>query len=256
MWILKALCILLWLLPFAALGYIVRWLKPEKLPAMSQAFYGGVLKILNIRVTLEGALVVDRPLLVLSNHMGYLDIPALGAMLPVAFAPKSDIAKWPIIGAMCRLTGCVFIDRRVSQTAQNRERLKAALASGQAIALFPEGTTGNGVRLLPFRSSYFSLADEIFDDRPLTIQPVTITYARIHNLPVDSISRSSLAWYGDMALLPHFKQLCRMGPVTLHITVLPPVEVAAGQDRKALALQCETAMQAEYERSISNVANS
>ena len=83
----------------------------------------------NMRVRTDGILVTKRPLMLVSNHFSYLDLFALGSVAPAAFIAKSEIASWPLLGFMCRVSGCLFIDRKVSSTLQN----KRAARSGREV---------------------------------------------------------------------------------------------------------------------------
>ncbi len=197
--------------------------------------YRVIARVLGLRVRVEGKMSGARPLLVVTNHSSYLDILVLGAAEKVCFAPKAEIARWPIIGTVCRITGCVFIDRRPQQTRGNVLALKKALSNGCAVALFPEGTTSDGKRVLPFRSSYFALAEPGEEDFALTVQPATIRYERWHGLPIDISQRPLLAWYGDMTLLPHFMHLLRSGPLEVVVQFHPPILHNDIKDRKYLA---------------------
>jgi len=187
-------------------------------------------------VVVEGRLSSIRPLLVVSNHCSYLDVMILGAVIGPAFTPKAEVAAWPLIGWICRVTDCIFIDRRISKTQQNQEALRQAAREGFVISLFPEGTTNDGKRLLPFRSSYFSLCEENFGGRPLTVQPVAISYTRVRGLPIDSSQRPQIAWYGDMEFVPHLAGLLRLGRIDAKVTFCEPVPAEAG--RKVVAAQC------------------
>lgn len=199
----------------------------------------GVLRIIGVRYEVQGAPARERPLLLVTNHSSYLDIYLLGALLPVRFTPKTEIGGWPLIGAICRLLDCIFIDRRMSRTAANQAALRTALEGGAVVCLFPEGTTGNGIRVLPFSSAYFGLAQEHFAGRPLAVQPAAITYTRVCNLPIDSASRHRIAWYGDMELVPHVRDLLKLGPIRAQVTFLEPVDISQFNGRKELAAYCQ-----------------
>ena len=94
-----------------------------------------------------------------ANHVSYLDITVLGSLLDASFIAKTEVAGWPLFGWLARLQRSVFIDRRARSTAHQRDSIAARLAAGEALILFPEGTSGDGNRLLPFKSALFSVAD-------------------------------------------------------------------------------------------------
>lgn len=219
---------------------VFKYHRPVITERLSRACFNGMLLILGIQVTVRGVLSPHRPLLLACNHISYLDIPVLGAHLNVRFTPKSEIAGWPLIGHFCRQIGCVFVDRRAQKTSDNQQKLREALQGSAALCLFPEGTTSDGKRLLPFRSSYFSLAES---GNGVRVQPAAIRYTHARGLPVDAGMMPKIAWYGDMDLLPHIKELIHIAPIRAEL-ILGEVIAENAIDRKDL---CQKA-HAEVER--------
>ena len=235
----KLFLLIVWL----CLWYPLVWLvfKLKKLSwrdAMGKIFCRGMLGIIGIRLKVSGTLAKNRPLLLVSNHVSYIDIPILASCLPVCFTPKNDIAGWPIIGSLSRLSGAIFIDRRPEKMVEMKEALRSALAANRVVCLFPEATTGNGLHMQPFKSGFFSLADEEIDGRQLTIQPACITYTHIRGLPITSDQWPNVAWYSDMELAPHAWDLFKLGPIKAELTFLPPITMPSFGDRKKLAAHC------------------
>ena len=122
--------------------------------------FATICRIIGIQVKTIGSIADSRPLLLVSNHISYLDIFVLGAATNARFTPKSEVGKWPVIGSICRLLGAVFIERKNSKIGNAGSAIKQELAKGEIISLFAEGTTGNGVATLPFKSSLFQIAEE------------------------------------------------------------------------------------------------
>ena len=89
----------------------------------------------------------------------YFDIPVLGSILPVSFVAKTEVAEWPGYGLLAKLQRTVFVDRRRNTTMQQRDLIHARLAAGDQLVLFPEGTSNDGNRILPFRSALLSVAE-------------------------------------------------------------------------------------------------
>jgi 1-acyl-sn-glycerol-3-phosphate acyltransferase len=241
----KSLLIITCILGFALAATLLKPFKVKNMDRLMQTCFRTLLKIIGVRYTVKGAPSGKRPLLLVTNHSTYLDILIIGAELPVRFTPKAEIGKWPGIGWLCRLTQCVFIDRRASQTAANLEAMRAELRKGEIICLFPEGTTNDGKRVLPFRSSYFSLAEENFAGAKLAVQPAAVRYTRIMGLPIDSAQLPRLAWYGDMELVPHIGELLKLGPIEAEVIYGEPVDRGAFPNRKALAAHCHAVIDAE-----------
>lgn len=205
---------------------------------MIQMSSRGFLRIVGIRLKVNGQLSNERPLLLVSNHLTYFDILMLASHASLCFTPKSEISKWPVISTICRMCDCVFIDRRPEKIKEMRQLLRDTLAAGKVISLFPESTTGNGIYVLPFKSGFFSLAEEEINGKELTIQPAALTYTHISKLPIDRTQWPHIAWYGDMDMLPHLWDFLKLGPVDAELTFLPTVTLKQFEGRKALASHC------------------
>ncbi len=185
-----------------------------------------------VRVVGRAAGGGGRPVLYVSNHSSWLDIPVLGGVLPACFVSKDDVAAWPVIGTVARLGRTVFVSRNRGNTGRERDAMRERLAAGDDLVLFPEGTSSDGSRVLPFRSAFFDAA--YGDVKPL-IQPVSVVYDRLAGLPVSHASRTVFAWYGDMSLAPHFWQLAQWRGKRVTVLLHRPIDPADFPTRKALA---------------------
>lgn len=169
----------------------------------------------------DGALIV-------CNHVGYLDIFVLASRVPVVFVAKREVASWPIWGWLARSAGTIFIDRRRrGDVAQVGREIAAHLDSGCRIAFFPEGTSTDGSVVLRFKSAL--LAPVAGSGRPVV--PAAIAYA----VSPPFCTRTDIAWWGDMTLIPHLWQLLAIPSVEAHLGWAPTC--AATADRKHLAHQ-------------------
>lgn len=227
------------LMPVQALGLALR----QRWVATFPRFYHRCCcRILGIRVREIGRPVEARPVLFAANHVSYLDITVLGSLLDASFIAKTEIAFWPLFGWLARLQRSVFIDRRACSTAKQRDSIAARLAANEALILFPEGTSGDGNRLLPFKSALFGVADH--DPRhaasgPVTVQPVSIAYTRLDGMPLGRALRPYFAWYGSMSLAPHLWRMLGLGRLEVVVEFHPPTSLAACGSRKMLARYCE-----------------
>lgn len=215
--------------------------------AIPVRFHRLFLALFGIRVLVRGA--APRPgtsTLILANHVSWLDIPVLSGLLPLSFIAKHEIADWPVFGFCARLQRCIFLDRsRKAATHEVNAEVAARLADGDAIVLFPEGTTGDGNRLLPFRSSLVGAARAALADsgaEEIRLQPVAISYQRRNGLPVTRRERPDIAWYGDMELPPHFRACARAGPLDVVVHWSEPIAFGAGTDRKRATSLAEDAV--------------
>ena len=244
----RSVCMVLWL----AFWYGPIWLakyfnKTKEYEHMLLLCHRGMLFIAGIKLHVRGEVSDKRPLLMVSNHISYLDVILLGSQTRVRFTPKSDIAKWPVIGNICRLCDAVFIDRSASRISSMTGNLHKALMEGKVISLFPEATTGDGIHMIAFKSGFFSLAEGDFGEEGLTIQPVALTYTRIRKLPIDRTQWPDIAWYGDMELLSHVYHLFSLSPVEAELVFLPPIHVTKTDTRKELAAECQRRIEGAIE---------
>ena len=183
--------------------------------------------------------------LMIANHVSWLDIPALGAATPVSFIAKEEVSGWPGVSLLARLQETVFIDRQRRGTSREQvERIRARLAEGDAIVLFPEGTTSDGNFLLPFKSSLFGAVGAAGGEAgaPVLIQPVAIAYTHVHGMAMGRFDRPVAAWPGDIELGPHLKGVINEGAIDVTIVFGDAFNATEASNRKALAATCEDAV--------------
>ncbi len=199
-------------------------------------FWRGVARALGLRLTVIGNLDRHRPVLFVANHCSWLDIVALGSVLPGCFVAKGAIAHWPVISVVARLGRTIFVSRDRSTVGREQNALTQHLDAGDNVILFPEGTTSDGVRVLPFASSFLALAQTAA--KPY-VQPVTIVYDMLNGLPVRRKDRPKISWYGDMDLASHYNFLGRQR--SLHATILLSEAIAPATfaNRKTLTAAVE-----------------
>ncbi len=173
-----------------------------------------------------------RRVIYVCNHSSWLDVPALGAKLKACFVAKDEVAGWPGIGTIARLGRTVYVSRTRHKTGHERDTMQDRMALGDDLILFPEGTSSDGARVLPFRSAFFAAA--YGEAKPL-IQPVSVVYDRLEGLPVGHVSRAVFAWYGDMSLVPHAFSVAQVSGKRVTLLFHTPVDPAHYPDRKALS---------------------
>lgn len=193
--------------------------------------------ICGLRLVVRGTPVGGSGCLYVANHCSYLDIPVLRAILDATFVSRHDVSGWPILGPLARMTGTLFFERRATRSGEQARQMSGQLEKGQSIILFPEGTSTDGNRVLPFKSSLFA-AVERSQGVTRTVQPVTIAYTHLYNVPMSLVERPLFAWYGDMDLAPHLWQLLHIGTATVEVTLHDPVRPEQAGDRKQLASIC------------------
>lgn len=168
--------------------------------------------------------------LYVSNHSSWLDIMVLGATLDARFVSKAEVGTWPLIGWVAKLGRTVFVSRSRGRTGTEAQEMRARLEAGNSLILFPEGTTSDGARVLPFRSSFFAVASAA-----ARVQPVTVVYDRLGGLPVGRRDRPTFAWYGDMETGSHVWALLRRTGTRVTVVLHEDFAPESVPDRKLLA---------------------
>jgi 1-acyl-sn-glycerol-3-phosphate acyltransferase len=204
-------------------------------------------KLFGIRVTVIGTPVQDKGVLMIGNHTSYFDILVLSSVAQVSFVAKSEVKTWPFFSTLARLQQTVFVERsRRSQTGEARDRIRDRVLQGDALVLFPEGTSSDGNCVLPFKSALMGAAEATIgtDARGapvyVPVQPVSVAYVGLHGIPMGRENRPLFAWYGDMDLVPHLIEAVKTGPIDVVVEFHAPLTVDQVGGRKKLAPIVET----------------
>lgn len=231
----RGVTVMLWTLLCMPIQAVCLLLPGRAKVAFARCYWSMVSRLLGVQVRVIGSAAGvpgGRPIVFVSNHSSWLDVPVLGGCLDACFVSKNDVAGWPLISTVARLGRTVFVSRQRGATGRERDMMRGRLARGDNLLLFPEGTTSDGSRVLPFRSSFFSIAEG--QDPPL-VQPVSIVYDRLGGLPTGRAARPIFAWYGDIDLASHFWQLAQHRGLRASILLHTPLDPARFANRKALA---------------------
>lgn len=208
--------------------------------AVVRTWYRGACRLVGLHVRAHGVPLRDGPVLFVSNHVSYLDVPVLGALVDTTFVAKREVSAWPGIGPLARLVGTVFIGRGRTDVRGQAAGLAARLAGGESLLGFPEGTSTRGHGVLPFKSAFFGIAEHLPGDFPLRVQPVSIAYIRTATgkALVDDAA-DHYAWYGDMTLVPHLLAVLGLRGAEVEVRFHAPVATSEFADRKAMARHCQ-----------------
>jgi lyso-ornithine lipid O-acyltransferase len=201
---------------------------------------------LRVKVRRHGKFSAASKQLIVANHVSWLDIPVLGSLEPMCFLAKKEIGDHFASRGIVALQGVVYVDRCRRFCIPSVNALMAeAMGAGSSVVLFAEGTTSDGNRLLPFRSSHFEavrLTPSSPDEDNPVIQPIYVAYTRLGGLPIGRRERPYIAWYGDMTFLPHFFQFVRRGALTCDVYLGTPIQVSPALDRKSAARLAEASV--------------
>lgn len=192
------------------------------------------LRILRLPLVVHGA-PMTHPGAIVANHSSWLDIFVLNAVQTVYFVAKAEVAAWPLIGWLARATGTVFIARKGTEAKKQQEIFESRLMAGHRLLFFPEGTSTDAIRVLPFKSTLFEAFFAPALVRSMHIQPVTVVFQA-----PDGADPRHYGWWGDMDFASHLLKILatpRQGRV--EVIFHPEVPVDAFDSRKTLAQHCE-----------------
>ncbi|WP_171207494.1 MULTISPECIES: 1-acyl-sn-glycerol-3-phosphate acyltransferase [unclassified Ruegeria] len=206
-------------------------------PYISQFVCRNAFRILGIGFKTSGTLM-QHPGAVVANHTSWLDIFALNARKRVYFVSKAEVANWPGIGWLARATGTVFIERNPKKAREQTQIFEDRLKAGHKLLFFPEGTSTDGLRVLPFKTTLFAafFTEEL--RQSIYVQPVSVIY----HAPKGQPDRF-YGWWGDMDFGPHLlKTLGARRQGSVELIYHAPARVSDFENRKLLAAHCEEAV--------------
>jgi 1-acyl-sn-glycerol-3-phosphate acyltransferase len=225
----------------------LRAVHPPTSTRVPRRYFQSLLRALRVSAHVHGT-PDSGGVLFVANHISWMDIPVLGAQVHAAFVAKREVADMGLVGRFADIGQTIYVDRsQRHRSSEQASEIARRLASGANVILFPEGTSGDGVRILPFKSSLFASAAN-GGLAGLRVQPVSLAYTEINGLPVTRNRLLELAWIGDMDLAPHLFEMMRLGRIRADIQFHAPVAAGDFADRKALARHCEQEVAGGYAR--------
>lgn len=194
---------------------------------------GRLISILAVRLQVDGAPAATRPLMLVGNHVSWVDIFLVDAVLPVRFVAKSEVRAWPFAGWLSARCGTLFIDRSHRRdTTRINGLVASALKAGEVFAVFPEGTTTDGSKLLKFHATLVEPAR----DAGAAVQPFAVRFER----PDGSLCTEA-AFDGVRSVWDTLIGMTSFDSITARLWFLPPIE-SAGRHRRELAAEAREAI--------------
>jgi 1-acyl-sn-glycerol-3-phosphate acyltransferase len=197
----------------------------------------GILWLLGVHTLVEGA-APSRPFLLVSNHLGYLDIVIYAAKLPTRFVAKQEVRGWPVFGFLAWALDTIFIDRTARRdTVRVLDQVATALDAGDGVTIFAEATSTAGQRVLPFRPALLEWA---------ATSGWPVHYASVsYRTPAGAVpAHLSVCWWGEMTFGRHLVGLAQLPRIDA--TVRLGAEPIADPDRKQLAARLHQAVSAQF----------
>jgi len=203
---------------------------------------------LGLRVTVIGKPATGRPTLLVSNHISWTDIVAIGSVADVTFVAKREVGEWFFVGMMARLQKTIFVDRtRRSDAGRTASEMGTHMAGNNAVLLFAEGQSDIGTHVLPFRSALIGAAQHAMIEagaKDVMIQPLTIAYTRLQGLPVSRNERSMIAWIKSKSVGQNIAEILSGGVKDVTVAFGNPVPLDQTADRKKVSMLAENQVRA------------
>ena len=204
------------------------------------------LKLFGVRLSvndMSNYKLTDSNFLLVSNHLSYIDVLIVSSVFPAYFITSLDMKATPFLGQICKMAQCLFVNRKSRKNIEYEVgQISQKLSEGSHVALFPEATSTNGEKVLPFKRSIFQAAINTCTDA----LPLCINYKGINNSPVSLENRDLVCWYGKMDFFPHFYKMLQQKKIYASLTINAPLEVSDKTDIRALADQCHSLIDKNY----------
>ena len=234
--VVAAIALGLWCVVLPASFYIAKLFGYRKLQNIPMLFHRGCCRIVGLRVNVSGAMSSARPTLFVCNHISYLDVFVLGGIVPGSFIAKSEVAAWPVFGALAKIQNTLFFERHGGKVAGQLAVMQQHFDDDESLILFPEGTSTRGIHVEPFKSSLFHGAEQA--SKRVFIQPLSVAYTRYEGRVMSSAERDSFAWYATMPFVSHLLTVLGLQPVQVELIFHSPVEFNQFGSRKECAHYC------------------
>ncbi|PWU17493.1 MAG: 1-acyl-sn-glycerol-3-phosphate acyltransferase [Bdellovibrio sp.] len=201
-------------------------------------------KMLNIRRRYINVPSAEKSFLLVGNHLGFLDILVLASLRPTLFVTSMEMRETPLLGLLCEMGGCLFVERRNRlRILTEMEEIRSALKDGFSVALYPEGTSGDGSRVLPFKKSLLMAAAET----GVPIKAMVINYRKINGEPMDHRWRDYVCWYGDLAFLPAIWRLFQLKSIDVDLSFHDEIHLTPDHDRRKVAALVQGIIEMHYD---------
>ena len=205
--------------------------------AVARLWSALLLRLFGVRREVRGAPLTGPGVLV-ANHATWADILALRAVLRINFVAKAEVRNWPGVGWVAHVCETVFIERRRMASRDQAVQMRERLERDETLCIFAEGTSSDGLRVLPFKSALLSAVVDMGQRHKVAVQPVTVNWIAPDHLP-----EAFYGWWGTMGFEAHIWQVaCRSAGGVVEVVFHDPVLAGTATDRKALTRHCEAAV--------------
>lgn len=204
---------------------------------------GLCLRMLNFKINIINPIPMNKGGLLVGNHLGMFDILVLSSRYPSLFITSVDMRETPGLGLLTEMGGCLYVERRNRSNIQNElVEIREALRQGFRVVLYPEGTSTNGERVLPFKKTLMTAAA----GTGIPIIPMVINYRRVNGEPVSHKWRDYVCWYGDQTFMEAFFRVISIKSIEVDIEFLPEMIVHTEEHRREVAAEIQNKIVSKY----------
>lgn len=201
------------------------------------------LSALNVELKVNHSLPLDRCFLIVSNHLGYLDIFALASSTPTLFVTSIEMKETPFLGLLTEMAGCTYVERRSRDNIKNEIKdIAATLNEGFNVVIFPEGRSTNGEKVQPFKKSLLMACAE----SEANIMPAVANFRFINGEPMQDKFRDWVCWYDDMAFVSSVWNASQIKHCLLTLDFLDEIKVNSNSDHREIASLAQTQIESKY----------
>lgn len=192
--------------------------------------------------------VINKPVegekfLLVSNHMGFVDILVLASCFPMIFVTSTEMRDTPFLGLLTEMAGCIFVERRSrTRILDEMQNIVETLRNGFRVVLYPEATSTNGEKVLPFKRTLMMAAGQA----GVPIQPVVINFSEINGEEFSLKWRDHVCWYGDIPFITSMWKTMTLKSVTVEAEFLEKIPVSPEDDRGVVADKAHALISAKF----------
>lgn len=209
----------------------------------TQFFSALMLKGLRLKINVINKPSQDQKFLVVSNHMGFVDILALATCFPMLFVTSNEMRETPFLGLLTELGGCIYVERRSrTKILDEMKSIVTALQKGFHVVLYPEATSTNGERVLPFKKTLLMAAAHA----AVPIQPVVINFRELNGEEFNLKWRDHVCWYGDIPFVTSMWKTMTLKSATAEIEFLEQIHSTPEDDRGVIAEKAHALVAAKF----------
>lgn len=216
----------------------------KKVFSRNSCFFTGVIvKAFGVDLKVVNKPTSQETFLVVSNHMGFVDIMILASQFPMLFVTSQEMRETPFLGTLTEMGGCIYVERRSrSQILNELKNIEATLKEGFRVALYPEATSTNGEQVLPFKKTLMMAAAQA----GVPIQPVVVNFREVNGEEFSLRWRDHLCWYGDITFISSLWRALTLKSVKAELEFLEQIHPTPEDDRGVIASKAHSLIAAKF----------